>query len=227
MNIFKKALPRRTFLRGAGTVMALPLLDSMVPAFASSLDASAKPATRLSVVFGPNGRIMRSWTPKTEGTNFEMTPTLEPLTPFRDQLNILTGLNIKAADAVGNEPGGVHARPAAAFLTGIHPKPGGAVGISMDQVVARAYSKETQLASLELGLDSPEVGTDDGLYATYYMNTIAWRSGVAQLPVEVNPRSVFERMFGDSDSADPAERLRIVKKQKSVLDSVTEGVRAL
>ena len=227
MMIFKKTIPRRTFLKGAGTTLALPLLDAMVPAFARGAETGAKPVVRLSTVFVPNGRIMQKWTPATEGAGFAMSPTLEPLTPFKDQLLVLSGLNIKAADPVGNEPGGVHARPAAAFLTGIHPKPGGAVGISLDQVAAREFGKETQLASLELGLDSPEIASDDGAYSAYYMNTISWRTGTSPLPMEINPRSVFERMFGDSDTTSAAERMRRVQRQRSILDSVTEGVARL
>ena len=223
MMIFKKAIPRRTFLKGAGTTLALPLLDAMVPAFARAAGTSAQPV-RLSTVFFPLGRIMRSWTPKTDGAGFELSPTLAPLAPFRDQLLVLSGLNIKAADPVGNEPGGVHARPAAAFLTGIHPKPGGAVGISLDQVAARAFGKETPLASLEIGLDSPEFASDDGAYSAYYMNTISWRTGTTPLPMEINPRVVFERMFGDSDSTDRSEQLRRAQRQRSLLDSVTEGL---
>ncbi|MCZ6750865.1 MAG: DUF1552 domain-containing protein [Acidobacteria bacterium] len=227
MMIFKKAIPRRTFLRGVGTTLALPLLDGMVPALASAKDTAAKPTFRIATVFVPNGRIMSKWTPAAEGAAYEMTPTLEPLAAFRDQFLVLSGLNVKAADAVGNEPGGVHARPAAAFLTGIHPKPGKEVGISMDQVAAREFGKHTQLASLEIGLDSPEMAANDGSYAAYYMNTISWRSGSTPLPMEINPREVFERMFGDSDSADPAERLRRTRKQRSVLDSVVQGVARL
>ena len=227
MMIFKKVIPRRTFLRGVGTSLALPLLDGMVPALAAAGDTAAKPAFRIATVFVPNGRIMAKWTPATEGAAYEMTPTLEPMAAFRDQFMVLSGLNIKAADAVGNEPGGVHARPAAAFLTGIHPKPGKEVGISMDQVAARELGKHTQLASLEVGLDSPEMAASDGSYAAYYMNTISWRSGTTPLPMEINPRALFERMFGDSDSADPAERLRRARKQRSVLDSVTQGVARL
>ena len=227
MMIFKKTIPRRTFLKGAGTTLALPLLDAMVPAFARGAETGAKPVVRLSTVFVPNGRIMQKWTPATEGAGFAMSPTLEPLTPFKDQLLVLSGLNIKAADPVGNEPGGVHARPAAAFLTGIHPKPGGAVGISLDQVAAREFGKETQLASLELGLDSPEIASDDGAYSAYYMNTISWRTGTSPLPMEINPRSVFERMFGDSDTTSAAERMRRVQRQRSILDSVTAGVARL
>ncbi|MBF8304983.1 MAG: hypothetical protein HW398_171 [Acidobacteria bacterium] len=227
MMIFKKTIPRRTFLKGAGTTLALPLLDAMIPAFARGAETGAKPVVRLSTLFVPNGRIMQKWTPAAEGAGFAMSPTLEPLTPFKDQLLVLSGLNIKAADPVGNEPGGVHARPAAAFLTGIHPKPGGAVGISLDQVAAREFGKETQLASLELGLDSPEIASDDGAYSAYYMNTISWRTGTSPLPMEINPRSVFERMFGDSDTTSAAERMRRVQRQRSILDSVTEGVARL
>ncbi len=227
MMIFKKAIPRRAFLRGVGTTLALPLLDGMVPALAAANDTAAKPTVRLLTTFVPNGRIMNKWTPTTEGAAFEMSPTLEPLAAFRDQLLVLSGLNIKAADPIGNEPGGVHARPAGAFLTGIHPKPGGAVGISMDQVAAKEFGKHTQLGSLELGLDSPELAAGDGGYAAYYMNTISWRTGTTPLPMEINPRAVFERMFGDSDSTDPKERLRRTRKESSVLDSVTQGVARL
>ncbi len=125
MMIFKKAIPRRAFLRGVGATLAVPLLDGMVPAFGAT---AAKPVVRMAFIYGPNGRIMNKWTPATEGAAFEMTPTLEPLAPFRDRLLVLSGLNIKAADPIGNEPGGVHARPCAAYLTGIHPKPGGRWG---------------------------------------------------------------------------------------------------
>ena len=227
MMIFKKVIPRRTFLKGAGTTLALPLLDAMIPAFARGADTGAQPVTRLATVFVPNGRIPKAWVPQQEGAGFEMSPTLEPLAAFRENLLVVSGLNIKAADPVGNEPGGVHARPAAAFLTGIHPKPGGAVGASIDQIVAKVYGKETQLASLELGLDSPEIASDDGAYSAYYMNTISWRTGTSPLPMEINPRSVFERMFGDSDSTSAAERMRRVARQRSILDSVTEGVARL
>jgi hypothetical protein len=224
MMIFKKAIPRRTFLKGVGAGMALPLLDGMTPAFAGPLDTAGKKPFRISTVFVPNGRIPKYWTPTTVGSDYDMTRTLKPLASFREKFTIISGLNIKAADAVGNEPGGVHARPAAAFLTGIHPKPGGELGMSMDQVAARELGKQTQLASLELGIDVPEMAISDGSYGAYYMNTISWRGPTTALPMEYNPRNVFERMFGDSDSADPAERLRRVKHERSILDSVSEGV---
>jgi len=224
MMIFKKAIPRRLFLKGVGTTLALPLLDAMVPAFAKPA-ASGSPAIRLAVCYGPNGRIMKSWTPQEEGLlSAELSPTLAPLASVRDQMLVLSGLDIKAADPVGNESGGVHARPAAGFLTGIHAKPGGSVGISLDQFVARHYGKETQLGSLEMSLDSSQFAPDDGAYSSYYMHAISWRSGTAPLPMEDNPRVIFERLFGDSDTTDPAERLRRAQDRKSILDSVTQGV---
>ena len=224
MMIFKKAIPRRLFLKGVGTTLALPLLDAMVPAFAKPA-ASGSPAIRLAVCYGPNGRIMKSWTPQEEGLlSAELSPTLAPLASVRDQVLVLSGLDIKAADPVGNESGGVHARPAAGFLTGIHAKPGGSVGISLDQFVARHYGKETQLGSLEMSLDSSQFAPDDGAYSSYYMHAISWRSGTAPLPMEDNPRVIFERLFGDSDTTDPAERLRRAQDRKSILDSVTQGV---
>jgi len=227
MMLFKKVIPRRTFLRGAGATLALPLLDAMAPAFASATTAANSPL-RLGYIYLPVGRIMEKWTPKTEGAGFELTPTLEPFAPFRDQLLVLSGLNIKAADPLPGEAGGNHARPCASYLTGVHPKPGGGLGISVDQVVAKEFGKLTQLASLEVGLDPPEfTGGDDGAYSSYYRSTISWRSASTPLPTEQNPRKVFERMFGDSETADPAERLQRIQKQRSVLDSVTRRVARL
>lgn len=223
MMIFKKAIPRRTFIKGAGVALGLPMLDSMVPAMAAVNDQGKKPL-RVATVFVPNGRIMAKWTPRSEGKGFEISPTLAPLAAFKNQMTVLTGLNIKAADAIGNEPGGVHARPAGAFLTGIHPKPGGELGISMDQMIGREWGKQTQLGSLELALDAPEMAVTDGSYGAYYMNTISWRSATTPLPMELNPRNVFERMYGDSDSADPAARAQRMKRERSILDSVADGV---
>ena len=192
--IFKKAIPRRLFLKGVGTTLALPLLDSMVPAFAKP--AANTPATRLAVCYGPNGRIMKSWTPQGEGPlPADISPTLAPLSPVRDQVLVLSGLDIKIADPVGNEAGGVHARPAAGFLTGYHAAPGGAVGISLDQYVATHYGAETQLGSLEMSLDSSQFAPDDGVYSSYYMHAISWRNSTAPLPMEHNPRVIFERLF--------------------------------
>ena len=227
MMIFKKSIPRRTFLRGAGAAIALPLLDGMVPAFGAQ-NGATEPIVRAGFVFGPNGRIMETWTPATEGAGFEMTPTLAPFGPFRDQLLVLSGLDIKAADPRENESGGVHARPCAAYLTGIHPKPNRAVGISVDQVIAREQGKHTQLGSLELTMESSDiVGVSDGAYSGAYLKTISWRSPTQPLPMEHNPRNVFERLLGEEGSTDPLERRRTVRNQRSILDSVTEGVNRL
>lgn len=228
MMIFKKTIPRRTFLKGAGATLALPLLDSMVPAFAGALDTASKPALRLSIVFVPNGRIMDKWTPQAEGAAFEMTPILEPLAPFRDQLLVLTGLSNMPAEARKGESTGPHARAGATFLTGVHLKPGAELGISVDQIAARELGKHTQLASLELTLESGETGAGaDGADTEAYLNTISWRSPTTPLPVENNPRAVFERLFGESDSNDPAERLRQIRKDRSILDSLAEDVARL
>lgn len=222
MMIFKKAIPRRTFLRGVGATLGLPFLSSMVPAFASVGDkAAVKSPLRVSWISSPNGRIMENWTPMTEGAGFEFTPTLEPLAPFRDQLLILSELNIKAADAREGEPGGNHGRPCGAFLTGVHPKPGGAVNVSADQLIAKETGKYTQLASLQLAIDSADIsGVADGAYSDAYQKTISWSSPTTPLPTENNPRKVFERLLGESDSTDPAVRLARIRKNRSILDSL-------
>ena len=218
--IFKRSIPRRTFLRGVGATLALPLLDGMTPAFAS---AAGKPKLRTAFFYGPNGRIMSHWTPKTEGAGFAMSPTLEPLAPFRDQMLVLSGLDIKAADPIGNEPGGVHARPCAAYLTGLHPKPNASMGVSVDQYIAREYAKETQLGSLELSLEGPDqVGGADGAYSDSYLKTISWRSPTTPLPMENNPRRIFERLLGQNESTDPAVRRRMAQKSRSLLDFVSD-----
>ena len=220
--IFKKAIPRRTFLRGVGATLALPLLDGMTPAFAGIGDSASTAPVRTAFFYGPNGRIMSHWTPKAEGAAFEMSPTLEPLTPFRDQLLVLSGLDIRAADPVGNEPGGVHARPCAAFLTGIHPRPNGSMGISVDQYMAREYGKQTQLGSLEISLEGPDqMGAADGAYSDSYLKTISWRSPTTPLPMENNPRRLFERLLGQNDSTDPAVRRRMAQRSGSILDFVS------
>jgi hypothetical protein len=220
--IFKKAIPRRKFLRGVGTTLALPLLDSMIPAVA----AATPPSMRLSFVYVPNGIIMDRWTPSTLGTGFEITPTLEPLAKFRNHLLILTGLNNKAAEPPpGPRLTGPHAAAAGAFLTGVHPKPPGQAGISVDQIAAQELGKHTQLSSLELTLDSGETGAGaDAADTDAYLNSISWRSASTPLPMENNPRNLFERLFGEGNSTDPAERLRGIRKDRSILDSVTEEI---
>jgi len=227
MMIFKKAIPRRTFLRGAGATLALPLLDGMVPAFAGAADTAAKTPVRLSVFFVPNGRIMDKWTPQAEGAAFELPPTLEPLAPFRDRLLVLSRLASRPS-SMGRERQGPHATASGWFLTGVQPKPPGQAGITVDQIAAKELGKHTQLASLELSLESGETGEGgDGADSDAYLNTLSWRSSTTPLPVENNPRKVFERLFGESDTTDPAERLRRIRKDRSILDLVTEEVARL
>jgi hypothetical protein len=223
MIITKKSLARRTFLRGLGTTLALPLLDSMVPALASTT-----PAVRLAFVYHPVGMIMDRWTPAAEGSAFEFTPTMQALEPFRERMVVLSGLAQVNGRALGDGAGD-HAREGATWLTGVHPKKtegaGIRAGISADQIAARELGKRTQLASLELGLESPTLagGCDSG-YSCAYTNTVSWRSATTPLPVEVNPRMVFERLFGDGDSTDPAARLAVIEEQRSILDYVAGSV---
>ncbi len=224
MMIFKKAIPRRTFLRGMGATLALPLLDGMVPAFAGTMDAAAKPSARFSVVYCPNGQIMDQWTPAKEGSAFELPSILKPLAPFRDRMLVLSGLNHNSADPLPGE--GVdapHERAGATFLTGAHPMREGHVGISVDQVVAQELGRHTQLGSLELGLDRTDVGGScERGWNCSYIHTLSWRTPTTPMPVENNPRAVFERLFGESDSTDAAERRALIQKDRSILDSVTE-----
>jgi len=230
MNNFNRTIPRRTFLRGVGATLALPLLDSMRPA-AAALTPSAPPV-RLGYVYTPNGIIGACdksprpfmWTPKTAGPNFEFSPTMKALEPFRDQLNVFSGLAQVNGRALGDGPGD-HARATATFLTGVHPyKTGGAdfkLGISADQIAAKELGKYTQLSSLEIGLEAqPLAGNCDSGYTCAYMS-MSWRGPTSPLPAETNPRAVFERLFGDGDSTDPKARMTRLESQKSVLDYVT------
>ena len=229
MIVTKKTIGRRTVLRGIGASLALPLLDSMVPAFTPLVRTAAKPITRLGVVYVPMGAVMDKWTPATEGLSYEMTPILQPLAPVRDRLMILTNLDNAPAVARTGEPAGGHGRIGGAFLTGVHAKPTeGAdfeTGISIDQIAARHLGQHTQLASLELGLESTGLaGACDVGYSCAYVNTLCWRGPTTPLPMENNPRAVFERLFGDSDTTDSAERNARMTRDRSILDSVTETV---
>jgi hypothetical protein len=223
MIILKKAIPRRTFLRGAGVSLALPMLDAMIRALAASTSAEINRPLRVQFFYGPNGKIMDRWTPKTLGKSYEMTPSLEPLAAFRDKMTLLGGLNIKAADTRPGESGSGHARTSASYLTGIHPSPNGKLGPSIDQIFAKEYSKYTQLGSLEIGMESPEIdGKADGDYSEYYTKTVSWRTGVQPLPIENNPRKVFDRLFGGSASTDRSVRLSNIQNKRSILDFIQE-----
>jgi hypothetical protein len=236
MMIPSKTLHRRTFLRGLGATMALPLLDSMIPTF--SAFAASKAPVRLGYVYTPNGIVGACdksprpfmWTPKTAGENFQFSPTMKALEPFREHVNVCSGLAQVNGRALGDGPGD-HARATATFLTGVHPyKTGGAdfhLGISADQIAARELGKYTQLSSLELGLEAqPLAGNCDSGYTCAYMS-MSWRSASSPLPAEINPRNVFERLFGDGDSTDAAARMARLESQKSVLDYVTGSLSRL
>ena len=228
MIITRKAIPRRAFLQGVGATLALPLLDSMVPAFAQGR-AAAKPVRRVSFMYTPNGMIMDAFTPQTEGAGFALTPILEPLAPFRDQFLVLSGLNNNTADPLpGEGQTAPHERAGATYLTGVHPKREGHVGVSIDQIAAQELGKETQLASLELGLHNTDVvGQCEKGWSCAYLNTISWRTPTTPLPTTGNPRAVFERLFGDANSTNAADRLARVRKDRSLLDSVTESAARL
>jgi len=226
MMIFKRAMPRRTFLRGAGASLALPFLDAMVPALASP--GETRPPLRLGYIYLPIGRIMEDWTPNTEGSEFELTPTLAPFAPYREQMLVLSGLDIKAADLLPGETGGAHDRPCAAYLTGVHPFDD-SVGISVDQVVAKKVGRHTPLASMQLGIDPPELVAESVVdaFAGFYRSTLSWASPTNALPTQINPRMIFERMFGDTTSLDPETMRRRIQRQASILDSVSEEVKQL
>ena len=220
MIITRKSISRRTVLRGIGATLALPLLDSMVPALAALRNTAAQPVRRLGVVYVPNGMVMDQWSLSPDVSGLELSPILQSLTPFRDRLLVLSGLN-------GVPGGGPHAGASTRFLTGVvSEETEGAelnAGISMDQLVARELGRHTQLASLELALDGRDfTGSCDNGYSCSFTNTICWRDPTTPLPMENNPRAVFERLFGDTGTTDPAARLARIQKDRSILDSVTE-----
>ncbi len=219
-------------LRGLGATIALPLLDGMVPALTAATKTAAKPIRRLGCVYVPNGMEMRMWTPKVEGAGYALSPILEPLKPFYDQMTVLSGLADRVAVPQPGEGIGDHARAAATWLTGVHVKktegPDIRAGVSMDQIAAQTLGKETQLASLELALDSVEVlGACDAGYSCAYANTISWRTPTTPLPMENDPRAVFERLFGASNSTDAATRLARIRQEKTILDVVTSEIGSL
>jgi Protein of unknown function (DUF1552) len=224
MMLTKKYLPRRAFLRGAGTALALPFLDSMVPAFAATTKSAASPATRMGFVYVPNGIIESSWLPAAEGAAFEFNSTMKALEPFREHTLVLSNLAQINGRSFG-DGGGDHARAGATWLTGVHPKKteGADIrsGISADQIAAREFGKKTQFASLEIGVEAPSLagGCDSG-YSCAYTNTISWSSPTTPNPMEVNPRALFERLFGDGDSTDAAARMQGLKERGSLLDFV-------
>lgn len=228
MIVMKKHLPRRTFLRGVGATLALPLLDGMMPALAKTRETARR---CFGAVYAPNGLIAEQWTPAIDGAAFEFSPVLQPLAPFRDRLLVISGLANRPADALPGEGSGDHARAGASWLSGSHVKktegaPEG--GVTVDQVLARELGRETQLASLELSLESRElVGACDLGYSCAYIGAIAWKSPTLPLLPEHDPRAVFERLFGATDSTDEHVLAARLRQNRSILDAVKEKVSAL
>ena len=226
MIIKKLSLPRRTFLRGMGATVALPLLDAMVPALSALSTTAAAPIKRLGFVYLPNGAVMQAWTPRGEGTNLELSPTLSPLAPYRDQTLVISRLAHGQAEPLG-DGNGEHSRASAVWLNGVHPKQteGADVraGVTADQLAAAELGKQTPLPSLKLAIDLDFlVGNCENGYSCVYMNTTAWRTPTTPLPMENNPRVVFERLFGDGGTRE--QRLAEMRKDRSILDSVTDDL---
>jgi hypothetical protein len=232
MIITKTAVPRRTVLRGLGTALALPLLDSMVPALSALQNTAARPVRRFGVVYTPNGMMMPSWTPATDGVDFDFSPTLKPMEPFRDRVIVMSGLSSKPpANSPAGAAAGVHARASTRFMTHVIPKRAQgseiSAGVSTDQIAAAEFGKHTQLASLELAIEGRDfAGSCDAGYSCAYTNTISWRSASTPLPMENDPRALFERLFGEGD-LDPAARQSRVAADRSILDSVTDRINDL
>ncbi len=224
-------IERRTFLRGVGTLMALPLLEGMLPLTAMAQSIKQRP-NRLAFLFVPNGVMMNDWTPGYEGALKDLPHILEPFADLRSEINILTGLTQKNAFALGDGPGD-HARSAAAWLTGVHPrKTSGADiknGISADQVAAARIGHLTPFASLELGCErSAQAGDCDSGYSCAYSSCVSWRGEATPVAKEVNPRLVFERLFGNGDASQLKESsVHRTKYNRSILDFVLEDAGAL
>jgi len=226
MIITKRHLPRRTILRGAGAALALPLLDAMVPAFSPLRLSAAAPVRRFGAIYVGMGFNMPIWTQPNANGPLEINAILQPMASYKDRMLVVSGCDSKEGDGID---GGQHPRMQTSWLTGsrafrtegvnIH------AGTSLDQVVARSWEKDTQLASLELAIESTDLlGTCSLGYSCAYNNTIAWRTPTTPLPMENNPRNVFERLFGASDSTEPSVRLAEIRTDRSVLDSVTAKV---
>jgi hypothetical protein len=235
MFITRKALPRRTFLRGVGVTLGLPLLDAMVPALTALAQTPAAPVKRLGFVYLPNG-VARNftginyWTPTGEGTGFELSPILSPLAPYKNRLLVISGLAQHQADAFDDGANGDHTRGTSSWLTGVHCKrtEGADVknGVSADQIAANHLGRTTALPSLELAIDLNFLGGQcENSYSCAYLNTLAWSSDTTPLPTENNPRIVFERLFGDGGTSE--QRVAQAKRNQSILDSVVADLAKL
>jgi Protein of unknown function (DUF1552) len=224
--ITKKALHRRTFLRGLGVTVALPFLDSMAPALSAK---ALKPTPRLGFIYIANGVIQNQWIPTASGRAFELPPILKPLEPLRNQVNILSGLSHLQADTFGDGTGD-HPRSSAVWLTGVHaydrsrPDIEVKLATSADQIAARTLGRGTPVPSVELNLDPPTQGACD-TSDCFFNNTVSWRNPSTPNPAESHPRVVFERLFGDGGNA--AQRMARTKRNGSILDSVMQEVGTL
>ena len=230
MIITQQHLPRRTFLKGLGATIALPLLDAMTPALAQA--STTRSPLRLAFTYVPNGVTLADWTPAGTGAGFALPRILRPMEAYRNDMLVLSGLAHENGKALGDGPGD-HARAAASYLTGVHPKKTAGAdiqnGVSVDQIIARQVGQTTPFASLELGCgDSRTVGNCDSGYSCAYTNSIAWRGPASPLPPETNPRLVFERLFGTFDAGLPAQtRARRRMYRRSILDLVTDRTQSL
>jgi len=221
----KKYLSRRTLLRGMGVSVALPLLDSMVPAQTPLARTAATSKSRLSCIYVPHGATMDKWTPAADGKGFQFTEILSPLEKFRDRVSIVSNLAHPAAGGVGSDAGADHARSAAVFLSGVHPEQGSIhVGSTIDQIAAQRIGQDTPLPSIELSIEEVALSCGSG-YACAYSNTISWKTPTIPLPMENNPQVVFEKLFGDGSNN--ADRLARKQQSRSLLDSVMDQVASL
>lgn len=224
--ITKKHLSRRSLLRGAGTAIALPLLDAMIPAATAQSRTAAAITPRLGCIYFPHGATMDKWTPATLGSGFEFTEILKPLEPYRDRVNIISGLSLPLAYGTDASAGANHTRSSAVFLTAAEPGTGAqaSLGISMDQVAAQHLGQDTPLPSMELGIEDGSLSCGSGLSCAY-RNTISWQSETSPLPMENNPQIVFERLFGDGSTAEQRQARR--DQSRSLLDSVMDEINYL
>jgi hypothetical protein len=229
MIIMRQAIPRRTFLRGVGTAVALPFLDAMVPALASSRIAGKAPV-RMAFVYVPNGIDMRHWNPDYEGSLSELPRILKPLEPFKKDILLLGNLTHNNGRAL-LDGAGDHGRCCGAYLTGVQPRKTTVdikAGISCDQIVANRIGSQTRFPSLEVGVeDARQAGDCDSGYSCAYTNNLAWKSEAQPLPPILNPRALFERLFGNGVALSPEARARQSRYRRSILDFVTEETRKL
>jgi hypothetical protein len=229
MFITRKHLSRRTFLRGAGTMVALPFLEAMVPAQTPLRNTAAAPKTRFASFYVPHGATMDKWTPAADGTGFVFTEILKPLEPFRAHINIVSGLAhpyVAGAGGADVSAGANHTRAAAVFLTGAIPERGARahLGVSADQVIAQHIGQDTPLPSLELSIEESVLACE-AAFSCAYRNSISWKSPTDPLPMQNNPRLVFEKLFGDGSSG--SERRARRQESRSLLDSVMGQVATL